>query len=324
MTKLPEPLEFSAKLPWESSCQITSAGADCPGLSIVIPIFNAGRFLERTIRSLLCNDLVGVELIVMDGGSSDNTPAILEHYRKFFTTCVSQPDKGQSDAINRGFEKATKPVLYWLNGDDILLPGVLTEVRKRFALPDEPQVVVGDAYMTELDFKPINHFRFSSQKLKFKSLLDYAANHLVQPSVFFTRRAWDSSGPVNEELHYAMDADLFLSMSAAFDLVHLPVDIAYSVYHEDCKTRHRRAESIAELALVQARHGGFKESSKTLGMLVGMFNELSQSKPMEKPVNGPKESVCPNCEINRRKVEVMEERLRRKLQVLLRNDLLHL
>lgn len=319
---LPEPLEYSAKLPWESSCRITPAGDDCPGMSVVIPIHNAGQFLERTLRSLLCNDLDGVELIVMDGGSNDNTPTILEYYSKFFKICTSEPDKGQSDAINRGFEKATQPVLYWLNGDDILLPDVLTKVRNRFSLSDQPQVVVGDAYMTELDLKPINRFRFSNRKLKFKYLLDYAENHLVQPSVFFTRRAWDSCGPVNEDLHYAMDADLFLSMSSRFELVHLPLDIAYSVYHEDCKTRGKRAESVSELALVQARHGGFEESSRTLGILVDMFNELAKSKACDNLIDSSEDNGCPNCKMSRKKVKVMEERLSRKLRVLLNNDLI--
>ena len=173
---------------------VTPADPQYPEMSIVLPIYNAGKFLEKTLRSLLCNDLSGVEIIVMDGGSTDDTPAILERYRDYFKVCVSAPDKGQSDAINRGFQQATKPILYWLNGDDLLLPDVLTPVRKRFAEPDRPQVVVGDAYMTELDLKPINHFQFSDEKLKFSYLLDYAAHHLVQPSVFFTRQAWDLVG----------------------------------------------------------------------------------------------------------------------------------
>jgi hypothetical protein len=78
----------------------------------------------------------------------------------------------------------------------------------------------------------------------------------VQPSVFFTRTAWDAAGPVKEELHYAMDADLFLGMARRFRFRHIPVDIGYSVYHEACKTRGKRAESITELALVQAAMAG--------------------------------------------------------------------
>jgi glycosyltransferase involved in cell wall biosynthesis len=318
---LPEPLDNAAKLPWESDFRVTPADTECPGVSIVIPIYNAGNFLERTIRSLLCNDLTGVEIIVMDGGSTDNTPAILERYSEFFSFCVSAPDSGQSDAINRGFQKATQPILHWLNGDDLLLPDVLCAVRKRFSEADRPEIVVGDAYMTELNLKPINHFQFSKEKLQFEFLIDYAANHLIQPSVFFTRHAWDLCGPVRENLHYAMDADLFLAMSAKFEMVHLPLDVAYSVYHEDCKTRGKRAESITELALVQARHGGLDQSARTLDFLVEMFNDLSKSSEKSQKTDEGLERSCPHCKIRKQKVDALDQRLKRKMQLLLDADL---
>jgi len=318
---LPDPLDKAAILPWEADFELTPAGSECPGVSIVLPIFNAGKFLEKTLRSLLCNDLTGIEIIVMDGGSTDNTPAILNHYREYFSVCVSAPDRGQSDAINRGFHKASQPILYWLNGDDLILPNVLGRVRRRFAQSDKPDVIVGDAYMTELDLTPINHFRFSNERLTFDHLLDYASNHLIQPSVFFSRRAWEQCGPVSERLHYAMDADLFLSMSARFRMIHLPIDLAYSVYHEDCKTRGHRAESISELALVQARHGGFDVAQSTLNILVEMFNARERERSnREVPVQTTRDTDS-GSRVYRLRIEAMEKRLKRKMQLLLSEDL---
>lgn len=275
-TVLPEPLSPAARLPWEEGLAIEPAEPGLPGVSIVIPVFNAGAFLEKTLRSLMCNDLSGVELILMDGASTDNTAAIVEHYRAIFAHAVSEPDRGQSDALNKGFARATQPILYWLNGDDLILPNVLVAVRRAFRDDAEAQVVVGDAWMTEKDLSPIRHFRFSPETLTFQHLLDYAAHHLIQPSVFFTRAAWDAAGPVKEDLHYAMDADLFLGMAATHRFRHLPVDIGYSVYHEACKTRGKRAESITELALVQARHGGIDEARRTLDILVDLYNEAER------------------------------------------------
>lgn len=318
---LPDPIDPAAVLPWEASTEPVTVPPGAPGISIVIPIFNAGRFLEKTIRSLLCNDLHGVEIIVMDGGSTDNTVEIVDYYRRHFTVCVSEKDRGQSDAINKGFRQATQPIYYWLNGDDLILPNTLCSVRKTFMESPQAKVVVGDAYMTELDLTPIRHFQFSPERLRFDYLVDYAAHHLIQPSVFFSKKAWEACGPVAEDMHYAMDADLFLAMSARYEFTHLPMDIAYSVYHEDCKTRGKRAESITELSLVQARHGAFEHAKKTLNILVDIFNtpsveseEFSQRSPQP-------EGVCPECEINKQKMHALEEDLAERKKLLLKLDM---
>lgn len=309
---LPEPLSPAARLPWEAGLKIQPANDTLPGVSIVIPIYNAADFLEKTLRSLLCNDLTGVELILMDGGSKDGTPAILDHYKDMFTICVSEKDRGQSDAINKGFARATKPILYWLNGDDIILPNALIPVRQAFRDNPGTEVVVGNAYMTELDFTPIRHFVFSPEKLKFDYLLDYAAHHLVQPSVFFTRKAWDAAGPVKEEMHYAMDADLFLGMARRFEFKYIPVDIGYSVYHEACKTRGKRGESITELALVQAAHGGLAEARKTLDILVSMYNDAVTA-PRPDPVTPPS--------VLMRKMQALQAQAERNVQSVLNTDI---
>lgn len=274
MMNLRSPLNSDARLPWEDELSLEAIEGSLPDLSVVIPIYNSGKFLEKTIRSLMCNNLDGVELILMDGGSTDNTMDIVKHYEDIFSFIHSSRDAGQSDAINRGYSHANGEIYYWLNGDDIILPNTLNKVRAYFTNYPDCSVLVGNAYMTELDFSPINHFVFSEEKLSSAYLLDYARNHLIQPSVFFTKAAWNQVGPLNIDDHYAMDADLFIGMSMQFKLHHLDLDLAYSVYHEDCKTRGARAESITSLALVQAKHGGFKEASDTLNILVDLYKEL--------------------------------------------------
>ncbi|MEL6451586.1 MAG: glycosyltransferase [Pseudomonadota bacterium] len=291
------------------------AEADLPEVSIVIPIYNAGAFLEKTLRSLLCNDLNGVELILMDGGSTDDTADIVEHYRGIFSTIVMERDKGQSDAINKGYERATKEILYWLNGDDIILPNTLVQVRRAFRDNPGTHVVVGDAYMTEIDFKPIRHFKMSPEKIAFSHLLDYAANHLIQPSVFFTREAWDAAGPCEVDMHYAMDADLFLGMASRYTFLHLPIDIAYSVYHEGCKTRGKRGESITELALVQAAHGGVAEARATLDILVSLFNDLAEKDAAPAPPSALAETLAA------RKLTALQKEVERNRALLLEQDI---
>ena len=315
---LPKPLSPAARLPWEEGLKIEPAEPGLPGVSVVIPIWNAGNFLEKTLRSLLSNDLTGVELILMDGGSTDNTAQIVEHYRSMFAVAVSEKDKGQSDAINKGFARATKPILYWLNGDDLILPNTLNAVRRAFRDNPGTEVVVGNAYMTEKDLKPIRHFVFGAEKLKFDHLLNYAQHHLVQPSVFFSRKAWEAAGPLKLEQHYAMDADLFLGMAKRFAFRHLPLDIAYSVYHEDCKTRGKRGESITELALVQASHGGLEEARRTLDILVQMYNEASSRPAQRAQVPA---SLRGSEEVLRQRLQSMEQTIAKNRQALLDLDL---
>ena len=269
-----EPLLPSAILPWETDDFVLDpADETLPTLSLVMPVFNAGATLERTLRSLALNDLQGVEIIVMDGASTDATPEILAHYGDLLDIVVSEPDRGQSDALNKGFARATGAIFGWLNGDDLLLPNTLNAVRAAFRDDPDAVVVVGDAAMADLDLKVSHSFRTASDELTFDRLLNYAENHLIQPSVFFTRAAWEEAGPLDESLHYAMDADLFLTMARTMRMVHLPVEVAYSVYHEGAKPRRHRAASITELALVQARHGGFAEARHSLDILVGLYNE---------------------------------------------------
>ncbi|GGW82377.1 glycosyltransferase family 2 protein [Alteromonas halophila] len=268
-----KPLVKDSVLPWEHT-KVVKSKSTLPTLSVVIPVYNSGHFLEKTLRSLLFNDLTGVEIIIQDGGSNDNTHGIIHHYKSMFSQIYSEKDDGQSDAINKGYDKANGDILYWLNGDDIILPNTIKKVREYFAKHEECEVLVGDAYMTEIDFKPINHFKFNKEKLQFDYLIDYAKHHLIQPSVFFSRSAWEQCGPLDINDHYAMDADLFIGMARQYDFHHIPLDIAYSVYHEACKTRGARAESISALALVQAKHGGNEQAKATLGILTEMFNEL--------------------------------------------------
>ena len=322
MSNLPVPLDRKAVLPWESNLRIAPAEAGLPGLSVVIPIYNAGRFLERTLRSLLCNDLTGVEIIVMDGGSTDATPKILRHYKSMFSVVRSERDKGQSDAINRGMALARQPLLTWLNGDDLFLPNVLNTVRKAFRDRPGCEVLVGNAWMSELDLKPIRHFEYSPEKLRLSWLLDYAKNHLVQPSVFFSRKAWDAAGPVNMDMHYAMDADLFLRMASRFELHHIDLDIAHSVYHEHCKTRSARAESITELALVQAAHGGLREAAATLKLLVDLYRENEKRLEAAEEASGGSGAASLREQALQARVGELERRLAMLAESFLEIDLL--
>lgn len=324
MIELPRPLNPDSVLPWEKSNPDPGAAPpSSPDLSVVMPIYQSGEFLERTLRSLVLAGLEGVEVIVMDGGSTDATSRILKHYERFVDQCVSEPDRGQSDAINKGFERASGEILHWLNGDDLLLPGVLPKVRAFFAAHPETQVVSGNAAMTELDLTPIRQFRFSDAALAYEHLLDYAAHHLVQPAVFFRREAWRACGPADLDLHYAMDAALFMKMARDFGIRHLDLEIAYSVYHEGCKTRKDRGPSIIELAMVQAKLGAFDEATRTLNVMSDLLDQAerrSEQRQDSGTAAGP-DAACERCAAAEARAAAVEREARKNRDLLLDLDL---
>ena len=115
-----------------------------PKISIITPSYNQGQFLEQTILSILSQDYPNLEYIIMDGGSSDNSVEIIRKHEDNLTYWVSEPDKGQSDAINKGFQRATGDILTWLNSDDYYLPGTLHTVAEYFTQHPDVECIYGD------------------------------------------------------------------------------------------------------------------------------------------------------------------------------------
>lgn len=174
-----------------------------------MPSLNQGRFIKEAIESVFSQDYEPVELIVMDGGSTDGTTDILESYanRLMYT---SQPDKGQSDAINRGLKKASGDILCWLNSDDLFEPGALFAVAKAFRDNPHVEFVYGNGYnvnernemMGPAGVKPLNRWK-----------LIHHRNFIQQPSCFFRRSLFEKVGTVREDLHYVMDWELWIRFS---------------------------------------------------------------------------------------------------------------
>lgn len=179
------------------------------GFSVVMPSFNHARFIERSLNSIINQEREGIELVVMDGGSRDGTPRILERYSPHIALWRSEPDAGQSDALNKGFHAATGEILGWLNSDDLYLPGALHHVAQIFAAEPQVDVVYGDWLMLD------EHDRI----LERCPALAPSRTRLVTEGFFCNAQAmfWRRSlherlGELDVRLHYTMDFDLFLRM----------------------------------------------------------------------------------------------------------------
>jgi glycosyltransferase involved in cell wall biosynthesis len=175
-------------------------------ISIVTPSFNQGRYIERTIRSVLLQGYPDLEYIMMDGGSTDNTTEVLRKYQDRFAYSVSAPDKGQADAIARGLERSTGEIMAYLNSDDLLAPGTLHFVDRFFS--EHPKV---DAiYSHRLAIDEHDRVIWCWILPAHLSYLQRRWDFIPQETCFWRRRLFERAGNIDASYTFAMDFDLFV------------------------------------------------------------------------------------------------------------------
>lgn len=236
---LPAPPAGRQGWPWLAAPEPVPAmlpdGSPWPKISIVTPSFRQAAFIEETIRSVLLQGYPNLEYLVIDGGSTDGTTAILERYDPWLSYWVSEPDRGQSHAINKGFARASGEILAWLNSDDLLMPGALVEVALRWRRAPG-RLVAGSVIWFEHQ-SGAESLR-QQRGLTFADMVQHWTRRCVfqQPGIFFPRELTVSLGGVDESLRYAMDYDLFcrLLRHAEAEIVDRP--LARFRYHAGSKT----------------------------------------------------------------------------------------
>jgi len=183
-----------------------------PRICVVTPAYNQGQFIERTILSVLEQRYPDLEYQILDGGSQDGTVAILQKYDADLAFWRSGKDSGQAAAINEGFRRSSGDILCWLNSDDLYLAHTLNTVAKIFAGNlDEPLIAYGGCELFDdrtgtCELRPA---------ISFDSALLAVSDFLDQPSAFWTRKAWEIVGPLDESLHYGFDWEWFIRASRA-------------------------------------------------------------------------------------------------------------
>ncbi len=207
-------------------------GKAWPRISIVTPSYNQGQFIEETIRSVLLQSYPALEYIIIDGGSTDNTVEIIEKYSGWLTYWISEPDRGQSHAINKGFAHATGDIFGWLNSDDFLLPGALGHVARCFSGGSD--AVSGNCVYVDEASQRLKHSIPAEPTVS--GFLQCYSSIVAQPSTFWSRRIWEQCGPLSEALHYCMDYNFFLKVSAVANWMLCPHDISAYRRHAFQKT----------------------------------------------------------------------------------------
>jgi glycosyltransferase involved in cell wall biosynthesis len=179
-----------------------------PRISVVVPSFNQAAYLERTLLSVLNQDYPDVELIVVDGGSTDGSREILRRYDAYIAHWVSEPDGGQAAAVNKGIRAATGEIIGWQNSDDIYLPGAFRRAAEEFRRDEGIDVCFGNVYIIDVEDSIVREMRYTPFSLRY---LMYRGWNLTNQAAFF-RAGTLKEYLLDESWHYAMDADLFLRL----------------------------------------------------------------------------------------------------------------
>ena len=224
-----------------------------PKVSIVTPSFNQAPFLEQTLRSVLGQDYPNLEYIVIDGGSTDGSLEIIQRYADRLAYWQSQPDQGQTDAINQGFAHATGEILAWLNSDDLLLPGAVSAAVKALQEHPEAAMVYGDALLINAQGKTIGKFPAAQTDYR-KLRRGYV--HIPQQASFFRADLWRQVGPLDVSFYFAMDYDLWVRLAALAPLVYVPQLWAAFRLHGEAKSIAADDRCWPEMLRVHYRDGG--------------------------------------------------------------------
>jgi glycosyltransferase involved in cell wall biosynthesis len=246
LQELPSPPPGKTGWPWTEAGRQSPAtrpdGQPWPRVSIVTPSLNQGRFIEETIRSVLLQGYPDVEYIVIDGGSTDESAEIIQRYERWLAYWVSEPDRGQAQAINRGWSHSTGQILAYINADDFYLSGAIAAAAAAFSAQPGSGMVYGTAMIVDEAGEELR--AWEAQPFDLRTMLA-VGNIVPQPSVFFSSAALKDVGHLNEEWELIMDYDLCIRIGMQYPSVAIPETLTKFRNHPESKTR-LRFEALAD------------------------------------------------------------------------------
>jgi glycosyltransferase involved in cell wall biosynthesis len=224
-----------------------------PRITVVVPSFNQAGFLERTLRSVLDQDYPNLELIVMDGGSTDGSVDIIRKYEDRIAHWVSEKDEGQTDALARGFARSTGDIQCWLNSDDLHEPGVLFKVARYFGQHPDADAVFGSTIWIDADDRPLR----THHEMPFNRFIWlHTYNYIPGMSMYWRRAIYEQVGGLDPSFNLAMDADLWSRISRQGRIDHVRDVWSRMRFYPEQKNRALRDASEMEDQKIRLREWG--------------------------------------------------------------------
>jgi len=225
--------------------------------TVVVPSFNQGRFIDDTLRSLLDQHYPHLEILVIDGGSTDDTVERLRRYGGHITW-LSENDDGQSDAIAKGFARAKHEWITWLNSDDVQCHSALWVVNDLISMSEDIDVVFGRGHYMDINgenCRPYPTIAVDEGGDVLREL--FGKGYVAQPSVFFRKSAYERIGGIDRTLKFCMDYDLWVRLALArCRFASCPTDLSGNRWYEETKTSGQLLDLLAEVMAVQVKHFG--------------------------------------------------------------------
>ena len=245
-------------------------------VSIVVPNLNKGPYLDDCLKSILKQNYKELEIIAVDGGSTDNSIEIFERYRPHLSRLIVEPDKGQADAINKGFRIAKGAIVTWLNSDDILFPGAVQKAIDTFQSDPHLDLIYGNGLFVDernralrafIEVEPYNHYRLCN-----------CSDYIMQPTAFYRKSALEQVGYLDADLHFAFDWDLWCKLSSLANSVeHIQPFIAATRIYPTTKTASGSWKRLKEIKLVLMRHKTQRFPPAIWGYLAYELDEIRRA-----------------------------------------------
>lgn len=250
--------------------------SDRPKISIITPSLNQGRYLETCIRSILDQEYANLEYMVIDGGSTDESLSIIKKYEGQINFWVSEKDRGQSDAINKGLKRATGELVAWLNADDFYLPGALQAFADAYIDNPSASFFFGNGHRVDEQGRFISFFFREGKVLFNQQALIYGLNYILQPSTAINRVLLEDVGYLNENLHYVLDTDLWIRLSKIADPVAIQSTIAASREYGETKTSTGSFKRVEEIRCLAEKYSGLSMTPGALCYLLDTLDHLAK------------------------------------------------